>query len=270
MKKVLLMSMLWCIALCSIVHAQQQIDTLRVFFAIDKSMVDNSNAKLLDKLIADTGISSIAIYGYADFLGSAAYNRQLSEKRSASMSDYLMAKGINRKKIILVKGEGIHPNSAEENRQDFSDKGIQAHRVVQVVYSTKSQDSSNGKKLSEEIFKENAHIVLENILFYNNSDRFRPESFHALEELLEIMQEYSTLKIEIQGHICCHSEHYIDKDSVSLRRAKAVHDYLIENGIDSTRLSYKGFGSSRKIYPLEQDEYERTMNRRVEILILEK
>ncbi len=269
MRKTVLTSML-CIALSGIVQAQQQADTLRIFFAVGKSMIDESNTKILDELITTKNLDSIRIYGFADFLGNAAYNQQLSEKRSRSAYNYLVEKGIRSKSIVIFKGEGVYPNSAEEYRQDISDKGIQAHRMVQIIYSVKSQNNS----LSEENLVANANIVLQNILFRNNSDVFRKESYPALNELLSIMQKIPTLKIEIQGYICCKPEgtEGMTRDGrpVSVIRAKAVYDYLVTNGIDPSRLTYKGFGASNKRYPLEQNEDEKRMNRRVEILILER
>jgi outer membrane protein OmpA-like peptidoglycan-associated protein len=60
-------------------------------------------------------------------------------------------------------------------------------------------------------------------------------------------------------------------DDISLKRAKTVYNFLLSNGISADRITYKGFASSRPIYPLpEKNEEERVANRRVEILIIEK
>jgi outer membrane protein OmpA-like peptidoglycan-associated protein len=285
-----------CFALSGIVYAQQQTDTLSLFFDIDKFVIEDNNAKLLNKLATDKNIISVSIYGYTDFLGSKAYNQQLSERRSASVRNYLTNKGINKGIITLSQGEGIYPNSAEENRRDLSDKGIRAHRTVRVVYNTINsqvvvvvkevlleenlleEDLPEEKLPEENLSEENLvvgnNIVLENLFFYNMSDEFRTESYPTLRALLETMQKHPTLKIEIQGHICCQEngiEVYTqDGKAISVIRARAVYNYLIKNGIKSTRMTYKGYASTRKRYPLEQNEYERDMNRRVEILILKK
>ena len=278
-KKTLLVCMLSFILL-SIIHAQQQTDTLIVFFDINKSVINDSDAKLLDKLIVDKNIISISIYGYTDFLGSMAYNQQLSEKRSKNVHDYLIHRGINGKNIVLSKGEGIHPNSVKENRQSLLGKGIQAHRIVKVVYTTKLQNINTQEKLPEEntatsnrLPEENLvinnTIVLENVIFHDGTHEFLIESYPTLRELFNTMQKHHTLKIEIQGHICCGNDGVVGYN-LSVSRAKAVYNFLFEHSIDSTRMTYKGFGNTRKRFPLEQNEYERSMNRRVEILIMEK
>ena len=266
MKKVLLISIL-CFAFGGIVQAQQQTDTLNIFFDIGKSAIDDNNAKLLDRLISEKNVL-IYIYGYTDFLGNAEYNRQLSKKRSENVQDYLISRGINKSNIVFSKGEGVYPNSAEKNRQDFLDKGIQAHRMVQVVYSIKSQSVNSQEKLSAENLVVGNNIVLENIIFVGGTAKFYSVAYPVLKELFELMQKYSTLKIEIQGHVCCTYEGM--EEPLSLSRAMAVYNYLVENGIDSTRMTYKGFGATRKKFPLEQNEREKQRNRRVEILILEK
>ena len=76
------------------------------------------------------------------------------------------------------------------------------------------------------------------------------------------------LKLEIQGHICCNSS---AKESLSTQRAKAVKEFLKSQGIESSRVTYQGFGSSKPIYTIpEKNELQRAANRRVEVLILEK
>ena len=60
-----------------------------------------------------------------------------------------------------------------------------------------------------------------------------------------------------------------DRTDLSGQRAKAIRNFLTGNGIDKSRLSYKGFGSTQPIYPIpEKNEAERAANRRVEILIV--
>jgi outer membrane protein OmpA-like peptidoglycan-associated protein len=55
---------------------------------------------------------------------------------------------------------------------------------------------------------------------------------------------------------------------LSKDRAKAVNDYLINKGIDASRLSYKGYGNSKMIYKNPMNEKQNEENRRVEIKIV--
>jgi outer membrane protein OmpA-like peptidoglycan-associated protein len=111
-------------------------------------------------------------------------------------------------------------------------------------------------------------IKLSNIYFYNNSAQTVSKSQTTLYDLLCVMEDNPKLKIEIQGHICCQIE--TDINDVSTARAKAIYNFLIRNKIDRTRMSYKGFGTTRPIYPIpEKNEIEANENRRVEIMIVE-
>jgi len=120
--------------------------------------------------------------------------------------------------------------------------------------------------LSKEDLVVGNNIVLNNVLFNPGSDLLRPESRPALEELFEVMEEYSTLKIEVHGHICCVTE---DPTDLSGRRAREVRNFLTRQGIEPNRIRARGFGATQRLYPLEQNEYEKQMNRRVEIFIVE-
>ena len=94
------------------------------------------------------------------------------------------------------------------------------------------------------------------------------ESRGKLYELLLVLQKNPSLKIEIQGHICCMS---VDRADLSTQRAKALCNFLLNQNISKDRLSYKGFGSTQPIYSLpEKNEQERAANRRVEIFIVNK
>jgi outer membrane protein OmpA-like peptidoglycan-associated protein len=90
------------------------------------------------------------------------------------------------------------------------------------------------------------------------------------------MRKYPDLKIEIQGHICCALQgedgydHGLKNNQLSLNRAKVVYLFLVRNGIDKNRMTYKGFGASRKRFPEEKTKQEQELNRRVEIKIIEK
>ena len=71
-----------------------------------------------------------------------------------------------------------------------------------------------------------------------------------LKKLLSFLNENETIKIEIGGHTDTRGDAN-DNQILSENRAKSVYDYLIEKGIDATRLSYNGYGETN---PLNSDE----------------
>ena len=87
--------------------------------------------------------------------------------------------------------------------------------------------------------------------------------------MLKALKDNPKLKIEIHGHICCTPGK--DKEEIALKRCVGTIEYLVVNGIDKSRLSYKSFDAEQPIFPIpEKNEEERKANRRIEILIVDK
>ena len=110
-------------------------------------------------------------------------------------------------------------------------------------------------------------IILKNVFFETGSASLRNESLFELNELKKLLEDYPKLKIQINGHT---DNVGSDSDNLTLSegRAKAVREYLINNSIDGSRLSYKGFGESTPI-DTNDTEMGRQKNRRTEFVIIE-
>ena len=109
--------------------------------------------------------------------------------------------------------------------------------------------------------------VLINIFFEFDKSNLKDESIPELNRLVELLNENPTVKIEIGGHTDSKgSDEY--NLNLSDRRARAVHDYLVDHGIDINRLSTRGYGEAVPVDTNETDE-GRQNNRRVEYTILE-
>lgn len=110
-------------------------------------------------------------------------------------------------------------------------------------------------------------IILENVVFQTNRSDLMPASLASLDKLVNELQDHSAMKIEIRGHTDS-----IGRADVNLvlseQRANAVMEYLVSKGIEQTRLSSKGFGSSSPIASNGSEE-GRKKNRRVEFVKVE-
>ena len=114
-------------------------------------------------------------------------------------------------------------------------------------------------------------IQLDNILFKSNGVKFLPESYPLLEKLAKFMRNHPTISIEVQGHVNAPGEkNTLQQIKLSSDRANAVTKYLIESGIDVSRMTTKGYGNSKMIFPRAKSEREFKKNRRVEVLITGK
>jgi len=76
--------------------------------------------KLVDVLKKNSSVK-IAISAYTDQVGSAEYNRNLSERRAKAIFDYIASRGIDVKRMSF-QGKGIstkYPTDEENRRAEF-------------------------------------------------------------------------------------------------------------------------------------------------------
>ncbi len=114
--------------------------------------------------------------------------------------------------------------------------------------------------------KEQTPIVLKNVFFETGSAQLLESSRQELNRLYGLLEDNPELRIQINGHTDDVGSE-ADNQQLSEGRAKAVHDFLIEQGINEGRLSFKGFGESQPVAPNETPE-GRQQNRRTEFIIL--
>lgn len=97
-----------------------------------------------------------------------------------------------------------------------------------------------------EKLKPGANVVLKNIFFDTDKFELLPASVTELTSLLQLLQNNTSISIEIQGHTD-NAGIAQDNQKLSLQRAQSVYDYLITNKVEPGRLSFKGFGSGKPI-----------------------
>jgi outer membrane protein OmpA-like peptidoglycan-associated protein len=117
----------------------------------------------------------------------------------------------------------------------------------------------------ESVYKKEEPIVLRTVIFEQQSAMIPNDAYGELEELITYLKKYPNKKIEIRGHTD-YAGDSLDNHQLSEIRAKAVANYLIKEGINSDRVSSKGFGGTHPVILHKELEY-RTMNRRVEFII---
>lgn len=110
-------------------------------------------------------------------------------------------------------------------------------------------------------------VVLKNIFFDTDKSDIKDESKQELEKLIDFLSENNSIRIEISGHTdnVGDSKHNM---VLSENRAKSVCDFLTNNGIEKSRLTYKGFGDTQPIKQNNTDE-NRAKNRRTEFKIIQ-
>jgi outer membrane protein OmpA-like peptidoglycan-associated protein len=111
-------------------------------------------------------------------------------------------------------------------------------------------------------------VVLKNIFFDTGKSDIKSESASELEKIHQLLTGNPHLKVQINGHTD-NTGNANTNMALSLQRAQAVVKYLIEKGIDGSRVSAKGFGSDRPLVSNDDENEGRAINRRTEIEIIE-
>ncbi len=103
------------------------------------------------------------------------------------------------------------------------------------------------------------------VLFGFDESALSADAKYSIDKLVLVLDEYPDTDIEIQGHTDS-SGSITYNQALSERRANAVTGYLISENVDVSRLTIVGYGETLPKY-LNETEYGRTQNRRVEFLI---
>lgn len=111
-------------------------------------------------------------------------------------------------------------------------------------------------------------VILKNIFFDVGKADLKNESIAEIEKIQQLLLTNPNLKVQINGHTD-NTGNAANNKALSLRRAGAVVDYLVANGVDASRLSAKGYGSERPIVSNDDELGGREINRRTEIEIIQ-
>jgi outer membrane protein OmpA-like peptidoglycan-associated protein len=282
-------------------NAQEQTS---VYFDSNKYDVSKSeNKKLEDWMLSNPKVKIVAINGYTDEDGAAGFNDTLAKRRvdcvfslikdkiqirddykSRSFGENFQqskVKSENRKvsiyylleKDLFREDEILGIKKPESKPEIISEKPKKVFKYPSELSIENPDGTLTDYKLNVDFMKQVSEaktgekLKIENLNFVINTFAIVNESRGKLYELLLVMQNNPKLKIEIQGHLCCMTK---DRADLSTQRAKGISSFLRQKGIDSARITYKGFGVSQPIFAIpEKNEGERAANRRVEVLIIE-
>ncbi len=112
-------------------------------------------------------------------------------------------------------------------------------------------------------------VILDKVHFEYNKAVIRSVSHDILDQVASVLARYPDIRrVEVQGHTDSDGSEEANLD-LSQRRAEAVVEYLVEQGIDRSRLTPIGYGEAE---PIDTNDTRsgRANNRRVQFVILEQ
>ncbi len=145
------------------------------------------------------------------------------------------------------------------------------HGILPVVdYVEGDSDTEEGETLEKvPVERPKEKFVLENVHFVQSTTVFLDSALamRDLNYVVEVMQTYPTLIIELQGHTDNQGNGYANL-ILSEQRVEVVKQYLVEKGIAAERISTFGHGENRPRVPNNSEE-NMQKNRRVEVKVLQ-
>ena len=113
-----------------------------------------------------------------------------------------------------------------------------------------------------------AVVQLVNIHFEFNSAALTEDSEEGVEMLFEFLASHPEISVELAGHT-----DNVGSDAYNMKlsedRAEVVRKALLDKGVEEERLTAKGYGSTKPIYPNDNEEH-RALNRRTELIIVNR
>jgi OOP family OmpA-OmpF porin len=198
--------------------------------------------------------TTAVIEGYADEVGSDDYNIQLSQRRAESVVKSLENKfGIDPSRLT-AKGYGKTRPIAD----NASDAGKQKNRRIDAIIDC----AIDVKELAAP--PERLCMTLK-VEFATDSAVIQARYNDEVNKVSEYMKKYPTTTAVIEGHTDNIGSSELNM-RLSQKRAENVVNYLVNFGIDRSRLSAKGYGSTRRIAYNNTSE-GRQKNRRINAVI---
>lgn len=149
-------------------------------------------------------------------------------------------------------------------------KGKGAYYYIDMVL-VKTIDSSRITDIAEDYEKPDANFELDkthlfkNVLFEFNKFQLLEPAKKEMQRMYGYLNSNMSLKIIINGHTDTVGNSAYNQD-LSLKRAKAVADYLLILGLHKSRVSWKGYGSKTPVSS-NATKKGRQENRRVEFVV---
>jgi len=124
------------------------------------------------------------------------------------------------------------------------------------------KENNGCPEIKEEVIKKIDYAAA-NILFVTGSAKLTTSSYKGLDEVVQVLNDHPGSKLTIDGHTDNTGTDAIN-NKLSQQRAEAVKRYFVSKGIDASRITATGYGSTQPIAD-NKTAAGRKKNRRVEM-----
>lgn len=278
LKNNLLKDRMYCFSVHVNLDDNEEYCTNQIHYVLTKKRTSSKKKKILK---ADTFKKLI----YSDFIQDKNNWLCLSSKYIAKGDENYLTIGLFDENVPF---KYIGKNKNKSKNKVFKEQIYQIYFLIDDVSLVEIKDSSECKCLESIIIKNDSvkvkldtvksvskydkaltsSIILKDINFETDKSDLLQSSYKELDELVYYLKQNPSFKIEINGYTD-NTGKANDNLKLSEERAKTVVNYLIQNGIEEKRTSYKGYGSENPILP-NDTEIDKAKNRRVEFKLIKE
>jgi OOP family OmpA-OmpF porin len=231
---------------------------------------------------SDTEIQRLA----ADELAAAEQALQRAEaawENDASDEEIEHLAYVTERRVAIARAAAEEEQSEEAIAQLIEERdGVQlearerdvdvAEREAQLAERRAEEAETELEQLQRELEAKETErglvLTLGDILFDVDQAELKPGGIQQLTRVADFLSEQPERKLVIEGHTDSTASDEYNRE-LSQRRANAVEEFLITQGIEPTRMEARGYGEA---FPVATNETTagRQQNRRVEIVILDE
>jgi outer membrane protein OmpA-like peptidoglycan-associated protein len=169
------------------------------------------------------------------------------------------------RELLLQEARAREAQLAQQKAERAQQEAAQAQQAARMAAARATQLEQELAAFKARETARGLVLTLGDVLFEFNQADLKAGSMQKLYPLVTFLQENPTRNVVIEGHTDNIGSDAYNQD-LSERRAEAVRNFLIQNGIRAERTTAQGWGKS---YPVTSNDTEagRQQNRRVEIII---
>jgi outer membrane protein OmpA-like peptidoglycan-associated protein/peroxiredoxin len=195
-------------------------------------------------------------YGDFEFRQVVVQGTELAVGKTSEISD--------QDALYLAKQNGLIVSKFNRSASGFNYKVLDKD----VAKLAEIAEEDPGMKL--DVFsksKDKEMLIVENVYYATGDFKVSEKTATLLNKIAETMKANPALKLNVTSHTDAKGEDASNKE-LSLKRAKAVQEYLVSKGVDKAKVSATGMGESKTLNRCKNDvscsEKEHELNRRTE------
>ena len=215
---------------------------------------------VINLLYKDKGIT-LSVFGYAHFEeGNDSINKYLALDRALFVRDYILGRGVNEDRLLLIKGMGATKSGNSDVDKNGRSQITRAELIVNyppppppIIYDRDEDGVADSTDACVDIFgyaeKEgcpDTGAIM--IPFETNGAWLASKSYTALNNVVKILQDNPSFNLRIEGHAYKTEAINTVCKSLSADRAFMVKQYFLSRNIASARITtVESFGNRRPI-----------------------